>query len=274
MKSSGICTNSCRLGRQLSNISQKDLSGHFTFDTKSNGLNQGAHNMTHSIAGSPLWDPNSPEALSSVVSDYRTSSFSGGDKKESYQFYSRIYHLFWKMFGNPLSSSTCPALHPWALFTVLGHCFTIYLSGSKNIHSFAFCQICMVVRPPQTQVKTISLEFDWYHVWPANVCEDFWAGKHLCNRALRIHVDLRAIHNAMMSTFISLFPLVQERVAHPFALSLRGSQSDVRACISYIQHAKCVSNLSDLYLKSLDFPVLMSLRCSSFPIYCKTMCLG
>ena len=69
------------------------------------------------------------------------------------------------------------------------------------------------------------------------------------------------------------FPLFK-RVAHPFALSLRGSQSDVRACISYIQHAKCVSNLSDLYLKSLDFPVLMSLRCSSFPIYCKTMCLG
>ena len=69
------------------------------------------------------------------------------------------------------------------------------------------------------------------------------------------------------------FPLFK-RVAHPFALSLRGSQSDVRACISYIQHAKCVSNLSDLYLKSLDFPVLMSLRCSSFTIYCETMCLG
>ena len=146
MKSSGICTNSCRLGKQLSNISQKDLSGHFKFDTKSNGLNQGAHNMTHSIAGSPLWDPNSPEALSSVVSDYRTSSFWELTKRNltnsilGFTFYQFLLENVW----NHLSSLTCPALHLRALL--------YRVSGwlKKKIHSFAFCQICMVVRPRQT----------------------------------------------------------------------------------------------------------------------------
>ena len=96
MKSSGIRINSCRLGKQLSNVSQKEMSGHFKFDTKYNGLNQGAHHMTHSIASSPLWDPNSPEALSSVVSDYRTSSFWEVTKRN---LTDSDLPPFWKMVG-------------------------------------------------------------------------------------------------------------------------------------------------------------------------------
>ena len=100
MKSSGIHTNSCR------------------FDTQIRGLNQGAHNMTHSIAGSPLWDPNSPEALSSVVS-------LGVDKKESYQFYSRIYIL--PIFVGSLEQFNLPS------FTSSGIALPcIWLTQKKN----------------------------------------------------------------------------------------------------------------------------------------------
>ena len=161
MKSSGIRTNSCR------------------FDTQIHGLNQGAHNMTHSIAGSPLWDPNSPEALSSVVSDYRTSYFWELTKRNltnSIQFYSRIYHLFWKMFGIPWAVQLAQRYVLEHCLLSLGIALQSICLAQKKKHSFAFCQICMVVRPPQTQVKAISLEFDWYHVWPAKVCEDFGTG--------------------------------------------------------------------------------------------------
>ena len=71
MKSRGICTSSRRFARHVLQSFTKRDSCHFKCH-QSLGLNQDACNITHHIAGSPLWNPNSPRTLSSVaISGYR-----------------------------------------------------------------------------------------------------------------------------------------------------------------------------------------------------------
>ena len=249
MKSSGICTNSCRLGKQLSNISQKDLSGHFKFDTKSNGLNQGAHNMTHSIAGSPLWDPNSPEALSSVVSDYRTSSFREVTKRNLTNsilglttFSGRCLESL-EQFNLPSGTSLSIVYCPWALLYNL----SVWLKKNTFV---CFLPDLHGRSAPPNPGQSNKFRVRLVSCLAGKGLRRFWAGKHLCNRALRIHVDLRAIHNAIMSTFISLFPLVQKGGT---SLCTKFERIAIWcACVYFIHTARQVC-LKSFWPLSLDF---------------------
>ena len=115
--------------------------------------------------------------------------------------------------------------------------FPLFYHGSGSlkrihpIHLFAFCLIFMVVRPRQTQVKPMTLDLDWYHVWPGF---GRYFGEHICSSLPRIQISLFS-------------EILFKRHWHIPSHQVWEDHNLITRLFSYTQHANCAPNPSDFY---------------------------